>query len=455
MDVTTLAETYSLHSLRKKVYAFMCANLHQFSKTPDFQRLSAPQLSHLLSCDFPVDCSEAQVVEIVVEWLRHDWTDRVAHAPTLLKPINWSEVPESLTQAVERLFTGPRPSDGGVLRLGLGLAHATPPLTPQGLVNTRGLELAVVKVGGFSLSGVTNEITYLLPSLGRWRHLSTIPHVEQCNFGTAVLDNELFVVGGCFNQSLEELIHPFGFRFSPQRNAWATMAPMQRERCRFSLSVVAGRLYAVGGCSEVPHDPGDESPCEAYDPGADAWAPVAPLPGGRAQHAAVALGRLLLVAGGLDGERVLDSCYALDTASGAWAPRAPLPTPRADHAVVTYGGAAYVCGGWREDEAAGRVLVGTVDRYDPAADAWAAVTRVPTPRFHAGVVVVGDRLWVVGGCLSDVPFDRGTGAVEAFDFKTGEWSVYPAYPRDIWEHVCVSLYVPRCRDDMDVLSFPK
>ena len=56
------------------------------------------------------------------------------------------------------------------------------------------------------------QITYFLPSTGRWRHLAAVPHVECCNFGTAVLRNELFVVGGCFNQSLQEHIHPFGFR---------------------------------------------------------------------------------------------------------------------------------------------------------------------------------------------------------------------------------------------------
>lgn len=32
------------------------------------------------------------------------------------------------------------------------------------------------------------------------------------------------------------------------------MAPMQRERCRFSLNVVAGRLYAVGGSNECEED---------------------------------------------------------------------------------------------------------------------------------------------------------------------------------------------------------
>ena len=75
--------------------------------------------------------------------------------------------------------------------------------TVSSLVNSRGMELAIIKVGGFGISGVTNEVTYFLPSVGKWKRLTTIPHVEQCNFGTAVLNNQLYVVGGCFNQCLQ------------------------------------------------------------------------------------------------------------------------------------------------------------------------------------------------------------------------------------------------------------
>lgn len=49
----------------------------------------------------------------------------------------------------------------------------------ESVVNFRGMELALIKVGGFGLSGITNEVTYFLPSLKKWCHLTSIPHVEQ------------------------------------------------------------------------------------------------------------------------------------------------------------------------------------------------------------------------------------------------------------------------------------
>lgn len=50
---------------------------------------------------------------------------------------------------------------------------------PDSVVNFRGMELALIKVGGFGLSGITNEVTYFLPSIKKWCHLTSIPHVEQ------------------------------------------------------------------------------------------------------------------------------------------------------------------------------------------------------------------------------------------------------------------------------------
>ncbi|XP_070001446.1 kelch-like protein 26 [Penaeus vannamei] len=454
VDIATIAETYSLHGLRKRVYAFMSSHLHQLSKMADFQRLTVSQLLHLLSCDYPVDCSEAQVLLTVAGWLQHNPSERGRHAAALLQTLHLEEVPAAVLERAAHLSVLEAP-------LRAALRQTVPPLSPApptGLVNSRGLELAVVKVGGFSIAGITNEITYFMPSVGRWRHLTTIPHVEQCNYGTAVLNNELYVIGGCFNQSLQENIHPFGFRYNPQQNKWSTMYPMQRERCRFSLSVVSGQLYAVGGASEASDEGAaeDESPCEAYDPATDIWHPIAALPGARAQHAAAALNGLLYVSGGLEGDHVLDSCQVYDPSTGTWELRAPLLTPRADHYCVTHSNCLFICGGWYEDEATNtRVLVDTIDCYDPSTDTWSVVSRVPTPRYHAGIVVISSKLYVIGGFHSDATFDRATGVIECYDLESGLWSVENAYPQDIWEHVCVPLYIPRCRDDMDVLAITK
>ncbi|KAF2354944.1 BTB/POZ domain [Trinorchestia longiramus] len=300
VDVASIAETYSLAQLRNKAYALMCSQLRQFSGTAEFQRLSHAQLVQLLCADQPVNCSEGEVATAVSRWLSH-CPSRSSHARHLLSYVNWREVPEPILRSLSL----PCP-------LPLTL-HPHQPAPPKGLLNTRGLELAFVKVGGFSIAGITNEITYRLSGSESWYHLTTIPHVEQCNFGTAVLDNELYVVGGCFNQSLQENIHPFGFRYCPQTDKWSTISPMLRERCRFTLTVLDEKLYAVGGESELGGVTGAE--CEVYHPGSDVWHQLPAMSTCRGQHAAAAHNRLLYVMGGLELSRdaVLASCWAFDS----------------------------------------------------------------------------------------------------------------------------------------------
>lgn len=71
VDIATIAETYSLSQLRMKVYRFMSGHLLEFSKSNEFYRLTPQQLENLLAYDFPVDCSEADVLRIVISWLLH------------------------------------------------------------------------------------------------------------------------------------------------------------------------------------------------------------------------------------------------------------------------------------------------------------------------------------------------------------------------------------------------
>ncbi|XP_067013052.1 kelch-like protein 26 [Anabrus simplex] len=467
IDIVTIAETYSLTQLRRRVYRFMSGHLREFSRSPDFHRLAPQQLEYLLSCDFPVDCPEGEVLRIVLRWLHYD-TVRLSFAQRLLRRIHFSEIaPRDLEAVLQQTLAGHTYQDHQLYRQVLGETcrqsrprSSIPSMSvsqTSPLVNSRGMELAVVKVGGFGIAGITNEITYFLPSVGKWRHLTSIPHVEQCNFGTAVLDNDLYVVGGCFNQSLQENIHPFGFRYSPRYNKWTTMAPMQRERCRFSLNVVSGCLYAIGGASEEDLSEEETSPCERYDPQTDCWETLRPLPGFRTQHAGATWprqdGHWLFVSGGLDRDLVLSSVLRYDAETDAWEQRAPMLTPRADHVMLVLGERLYVCGGWFEDlDTGNRVLVDTIDAYDVETDHWEVVTRIPTPRYHAGIVGVDNKIFFIGGFLSDAMFDRATAIIESYNLATDTWTTGDKYPQEIWEHTCVTLYIPRCRDDMEVMA---
>lgn len=231
----------------------------------------------------------------------------------LLQHIHFNEIlPQKIESVLERTLSINQKNDQYLYKLVLteSTRQCSGGLKAQcntvNLLNSRGMEMALLKIGGFGVSGVTNEITYRLSSSQKWRHLTSIPHVEQCNFGSVVHNNELYIVGGCFNQSLQENVHPFGFKYTPLCNKWHTITPMTTERCRFSLNVVGSKLYAIGGASEMDDDLLDltsTDTCEVYDPANDTWDNIAALPEVRTQHAAATYEngpvKYLFVSGGI------------------------------------------------------------------------------------------------------------------------------------------------------------
>ena len=69
IDILVIAENYSLKSLSEKVYHFICGNIQKVASKSDFNRLTPRQLEYILSRDFPVDCSEIKILNIVLSWI--------------------------------------------------------------------------------------------------------------------------------------------------------------------------------------------------------------------------------------------------------------------------------------------------------------------------------------------------------------------------------------------------
>ena len=348
-------------------------------------------------------------------------------------------------------------------------------------------------------------MSYFLPSQRVWNSLTKVPHVECSNFGCAVLNNNIFVVGGCFDQMLTapihaETIHPFGFKYDPLCDAWSSIAPMLRERCRFTLTPVGTKhLYAIGGSGHsVDHFDQDQNDdfqmldahiddlcCEVFDVESNVWYAVASLPcGDRSQHAACSLRlskdavrsivassgftrrfsldlndgpgyeeeNVIVVSGGLDSainndhpQEILDTMILYRIQNDSWfeMPRR-MARPRADHTMLVHNGQILIIGGWTE-QGEDRNLVKEIDLLDIENNIWKVETYIPTPRYHAGIGIVQGKLYIVGGFThrDDRLGDRNTGLVECYDLTSQAWEeVGQNPPEAIWEHVCQSLFVP-------------
>jgi hypothetical protein len=79
-----------------------------------------------------------------------------------------------------------------------------------------------------------------------------------------------------------------------------------------------------------------------------------------------------------------------------------MPTARTEVAAAAAGGKVFVAGGFTADGRASDAL----EVYDPKADAWQRLGALPKPVHHAGLVSVGETLYLIGGYTEAGPTDE-------------------------------------------------
>ncbi|NWY00053.1 KLD8B protein, partial [Nothoprocta ornata] len=157
------------------------------------------------------------------------------------------------------------------------------------------------------------------------------------------------------------------------------------------------------------------------------WSALPPLPTPRAGAAALALGKQVLVVGGVDASQSpLASVEVYNVDEGKWEKKAALAQPSMGIAAVQRDGAVYALGGMGADTAP-QALVRV---YEPAKDHWQPLPSMPTPCYGASAFLHGTKIFVLasppgaGGRQGKLPVT----ALEAFDLETRSWTRYPGVP---------------------------
>jgi N-acetylneuraminic acid mutarotase len=184
-----------------------------------------------------------------------------------------------------------------------------------------------------------------------------------------------------------------------------------------------GLLYLAGG-KRSPTNRVDDF--LVYDPGTDTWEILDDLPGeGREDVALVAAGEYLYVFGGASadpftGNTSLVARYSPD--AGMWNDDdfLDMETGRSGMAAVLYEGDIWLIGGFAS---AGDSL-DTVLIYDIAIDTYSFGPLLPSPRDHAGAVVVNGELLVFGGRTRNGGTMEPTSVIRLTSPDDESWSTF-------------------------------
>ncbi len=238
----------------------------------------------------------------------------------------------------------------------------------------------IYAIGGQTISGATavNEVYDV--ATNTWTTVKPMLEADS-GFATSVYEDKIYCFGWGRNQV-----------YDPVADAWELHTPDPTPRSTSSASVVNGKMYIIGGFdSFFLSTPIRSRINEMYDPVADSWTTMAPLPIATAYCISAVVDNRIYVFGN-DGEGG-KSVQVYDPQTNTWSYGPPMPySMYYETGIATTGVYApkriYLIGG---------LGAGFTQIFDPTTQSWSTGAEMPTPRRFLSVAVVDDLLYSVGG----------------------------------------------------------
>jgi N-acetylneuraminic acid mutarotase len=238
---------------------------------------------------------------------------------------------------------------------------------------------------------------------------------ERTEVGTEQVNGKIYVFGG---EALGRQDSPMAQEFDPAAERWRDLAPMPKGASHVGVAALNGKIYVVGGFTANVHkNPVDQF--AEYDIATDKWRTLAPLSSPRGSVGLVAAGGKLHAIGGRgDDGKTVGTHEVFDPATGKWTSAASLPVPRDHFGSLVVGGKIYVVAG-RTNATIDNV--GLTDVYDPSTEKWQSLAPLPTPRSSGGVTYYHGLILYQGGECKDAAKRIAFDEHEAFDPKADRW----------------------------------
>ena len=223
-----------------------------------------------------------------------------------------------------------------------------------------------------------------------WFAGSSMPTPRQ-EVAVAIHDEMIYVFGGLNSDGATLATAE---RYDPAADSWEALPPLPVPLNHAAAASAGGKIYVVGGSRTFPLDP--EGFLFEYEPEIGFWRSRSQSPFVRAAAVAVTVEEKLYVIGGIGQEpaSVLEYSPSLDK----WLVKnTNMPTLREHHAAAVSNGMIYVFSGRWEGE-----NVQSVEAYDPLNDLWQSKAPIPTKRSGLAACAVNDTIYVLGGELPGV-----------------------------------------------------
>jgi N-acetylneuraminic acid mutarotase len=203
------------------------------------------------------------------------------------------------------------------------------------------------------------------------------------------------------------------WEFNPYSHRFRDLPPMAEKRFGHAAVVCGRRILVFGGAQEGR----TLDSVEAFDLDRRTWSSAGKMPFTRARFGLAALDGIVYLAGGNDGTRPSAEVYGYDPKSGGWERKADLPEALDRLALVAWQGGLCAIGG----ETADRQGSTHCWRYDVEKNRWTKMANLSHARRNLCAARLGDRLMVTGGWNIIDDEKSFQGSIETYDEKGRDW----------------------------------
>ncbi len=147
-------------------------------------------------------------------------------------------------------------------------------------------------VGGNHLDTLLNTVSVYDPFSNTWADIAPLPGPARDHIAAASVDDKVYAIGGLTSWPGPSVANVYMYDPLNPAAGWITKASLPIARGAMGVSVINGKIYAVGGLADsvaVNH-------LTVYDPLTNTWANLAPM----------AINRDHLTAQEVDGKLVCD-----------------------------------------------------------------------------------------------------------------------------------------------------
>ncbi|XP_041841552.1 kelch-like protein 33 [Melanotaenia boesemani] len=427
LDVVSFAEAYEITYLLEVADDFVLRQFQKVAGTSKFKDLPAKQLFKYLNSHSLCVPSELVVFKAVVAWIQANPNKRLRLAKELMKTVHfplmtfmefkevqsqnmWAD--PSLTELYEAIFED-------------FCSNETAPqsqcriyLPKESLVLTGGDQISE-DLGSRSISrdiwfGNSLRNHTGIKKAMEWRRLGEMPEPARFSHEVAVLNGQLYVFGGKKYYGIGDTLNSV-YRYDPLQNTWEYLCEMQEKRCAFSVVVLDGKIYAIGGHC----DPDHIDTVECYCPTTNSWSFTWPLDLPLSGHVAKVLQGRIFISGGLNNDYLCLASMILYHPDTGSTYLANMTRPRANHCMETLAEYLYVAGGITTHDNMAVTDQLACEVYNPAVDSWTAFAPLPVPHVGAGSAVLEGKFYVLGGYSQEDYSD--TKMVHRYDAALQKW----------------------------------